>query len=152
MIQDYSTYLLNHTGSAWVKTRFESSFSQLYLIAIVILIGGYILIHLLSLIFEDFFTAISGSCKSESSRESSYRKRSSKYYSNDILKELKISQLIELYKRCNKDLDDFKEMLDIEAFDKSKLSKEQATDYLHKLNERITNIQTIIDEHISIFI
>lgn len=37
---------------------------------------------------------------------------------------MKISQLIELYKRCNKDLDDFKEMIDIEAFDKAKLSKE----------------------------
>jgi hypothetical protein len=124
MIQDYSTYLLNQTGSAWVQTRFQSSFSQLYLVAIVILVGGYILIYLLSLIFEDFFTTISGYCKSESSRESSYKKRNSKYYSNDILKELKISQLIELYKRCNKDLDDFKEMLDIEEFDKTKLSKD----------------------------
>jgi len=96
----------------------------LYLAAIVILVGGYILIHLLKIIFEDFLNAISQSCKSESSRESYFRKRSSKFYSNDILKEMKISQLIELYKRCNKDLDDFKEMIDIEAFDKAKLSKE----------------------------
>jgi hypothetical protein len=43
-------------------------------------------------------------------------------------------------------------MIDIEAFDKAKLSKVQADEYLQMLTERITNINKIIDEHIFIFI
>jgi len=68
-------------------------------------------------------------------------------HSDDILKELNIRYLRDLYIRSKKEFEQFRTMFNAISYDQEKLSDEYAKHFKKKLKNRINNIEDTIDVH-----
>jgi len=69
-------------------------------------------------------------------------------FSEDIFRELEISNLTELYKRSCRDLNEYKELVATAKIDETKFDKQKQWNHMDHLKLRITHIEQTTENHL----
>jgi len=71
-------------------------------------------------------------------------------HSNDILREMNVKALRDLYFRSQKEYEMFRTMVNVLSYDQEKLSDEYAIFFKKKLKERVNKVEDTIDIHLNL--
>ena len=119
IIQDVKAYL-KALGSKFIEERFKSAHSQLYFAVIILFVLLFIFQNFIIKVFLKYlFKFLSCQCCRKEDFDLALKNKRRDNFSQDIFKELEISNLTELYKRSCRDLNEYKEMLQTVKFNET---------------------------------
>mmetsp|Transcript_28135 Transcript_28135/g.42560 ORF Transcript_28135/g.42560 Transcript_28135/m.42560 type:complete len:228 (-) Transcript_28135:280-963(-) len=147
--EKYVHSLTQWVGFSYFEDRFISAYSIIYLAGFTILIILYVFKNfVVEWLFKYLLKAALCSCCRKHSRalQKFVIEKDHFYLSDDIYKELEISQLIELYKRCSRELNEYNDFTNhSQEFYISDLYRW----FQMEQKARLKNIETTIDDHMA---
>jgi len=139
----------------FMEGRFESTHARIYLAIFLALVFLYIIkqcvLRKVSVVLAKVL--LCRSCrKKENERSSKEEAKAHRSMCDNIFNEFDIAQLTELYKRCTRELNDYKDLINTQNLEKSKFSRNLAEAHKAKLVWRIRSIEAVIDNHLKLLL
>ena len=145
-IKQFEKFVKNFT-SKYMEDRLSSTHAQLYVVILALIVILYLFKNIIIDMLGKYIVKLLCCRVCRKKRASIEGQAAHVVLSNDILKDIELTQFKQLYNRAVTELNDYKELVNTSSYDKSKFDEPTKFTFLNYMKARIERMEQVIDFH-----